>query len=110
MTYTYTDEGPATDANREKIGIKGTVTYSAAGSGLAAPPFKVFLKGEWKAHEVNGSIDFIKDKGRMAKLTQTLTLTGTLTIDSSGKTNDVDVNLVQTTTVTTSDENPVKKK
>jgi Family of unknown function (DUF6263) len=108
--YTYTDLGADKDANLEKIAVKADMTYKKpSDTRLGFFPFKV-NSADLKTTEGSGSIDFRKDRGRAEKWELKLTIKGKLNIDVGGKDTEIEVNETQTTTVTTSDENPVKKK
>jgi hypothetical protein len=63
-----------------------------------------------KTAEGAGTVSFRKDRGRAERSELKLTLKGKLNIDVGGKDAEFDVSQTQTTTVTTSDDNPVKKK
>ncbi len=106
---TYTDDGPEKDANVEKITVKAETTYKApAVPGAGGFPFKI-NNSDLKSTEGTGTVEFRKDRGRADKSELKLTLKGKLNIDVGGAPTDVAVTQTQTTTVTTSDENPVKK-
>ncbi len=104
----YTDEGPdAKDKNVVKIKVDTTLTYSAPtpGSGQALP-FKI-VNANLKSKDASGTILFDVAKGRVASSDLKLTLSGNLSIDIGGMTSDVELNQTQTTTIKTTDENPV---
>ncbi len=105
---TYTDEGPGGDANVEKIGVKAEMTYDAPGGLAGGFPIKVNT-ADLKSTEGTGSVEFRKDRGRADKSELKVTIKGKLNMDVGGSATDVEVAQTQTTTVTTSDENPVKK-
>jgi hypothetical protein len=107
--YTYTYDGPSEkDANVEKISVKAEMTYKAPTETALGAPFKI-KSADLKSSEGTGTVEFRKEKGRVEKSELKLTLKGKMTIDLGGST-DVDVSQTQTTTVTTSDENPIPKK
>jgi hypothetical protein len=105
--YTYTYNGA--DGDRAKIGVKAKMTYAAPEKkGGDALPFKI-VKAELKASDASGTLLFDTRKGRVEKSDMKLKLTSTMTIEIGGMETEVDLDQAQTTTVATSDENPVKK-
>jgi len=109
--YTYTNDGPEKDANVEKISVKAETTYKAPIDRTPGFPFKINSADLKSAEGSGGTVRFRKDKGRPEKSELKLTLKGKLNVDVGGSASDVEVvNLTQTTTVTTTDENPLKKK
>jgi hypothetical protein len=108
-TYTYTAEGPDKDANVEKIGVKVELTYKKPSESVGRQPIEV-KSADFKTAEGSGTVEFRKDKGRAEKSNVTLTLKGKLNIVVGGTATDVEADQTLTTTVITSDEDPLKKK
>jgi Family of unknown function (DUF6263) len=109
-TYKYLYEGPDDkDKKLQKIKFETTLKYSPpgpnAGGGL---PFKI-LKADLQGKDSNGTMLFDNDKGRVASSTASSKLTGNLSIEIGGMASSVDLDQTQTTTVKTSDDNPIKK-
>jgi len=107
--YKYTYEGPD-EKKLQRIKVDSTLKYVPpgpnAGSGL---PFKI-LKADLNSKESKGEILFDSEKGRVASSNMTMKMAGTLTIEIGGMSSDVTLDQTQTTTVKTSDENPIGKK
>jgi len=107
--YKYTYEGPD-EKKLHKIKVDSTLKYLPpgpnAGSGL---PFKI-LKADLNSKESKGEILFDSEKGRVANSNMTMKMAGTLTIEIGGMSSDVTLDQTQTTTVKTSDENPITPK
>jgi hypothetical protein len=111
--YTYTFEGEKDKKDTIKVETKLKYTPPAPGT-QPQLPFKIkkadlkSVKG--KKDETGGSIVFDSSKGRIDKSTMKLKLKGTLDIDIGGQETKVDLEQTQTTTVTTTSENPISKK
>ncbi len=111
IKLSYTDDGPGTGANVEKFAVKAKGTYKPpAEKPLQGPPFKI--TGGDAEVTGDGTVEFRKDKGRVDKADLKLTLKGKLKVNTDGGTKDteVDVTRTQTTTLATSDDNPIPKK
>jgi hypothetical protein len=110
-SYKYTLAGPdAKDKDLEKITVDTTLKYTPPAEGTATQlPFKI-KKADLKSSEAKGTVLFNVAKGRVASSDMGLKLDGKLSIEIGGMTTDVDLSQTQTTTVKTSDENPVAKK
>jgi Family of unknown function (DUF6263) len=109
-TYKYTDEGrDEKDKNLVKIKVDTTLKYVPPSPG-AAPglPFRI-ASAKLETKEATGTILFDTAKHRVASSNLSLKLDGTLSIDVSGMQSDVKLSQTQTTTVKTTDENPIKK-
>jgi hypothetical protein len=109
-TYKYTYEGPDDkDKKLQKIKFDTSLKYTPpgpnAGGGL---PFKI-LSADLQGKDSNGTLVFDNDKGRVASSTASSKLTGKLSIEIGGMASSVELDQTQTTTVKTSDDNPVKK-
>jgi hypothetical protein len=109
-THKYTFEGlDEKDKNLARIKVETTLKYvpptGAAATGL---PFQI-VGGTLDSKEAGGTILFDISKGRVSSSTITLKLDGMLKIQISGMQNDVKLSQTQTTTMKTSDENPIKK-
>jgi hypothetical protein len=108
--YTYTFEGKKDDKDKlYRIKVVTKLTYSPPDP-KAQPqlPFKI-LKADLKTKKASGTILFDPVKGRVASSDQVLELDGSLDIEIGGMTTKVELNQTQTTTVETSDKNPIKK-
>jgi hypothetical protein len=106
--YTFSDEGPGTAANVEKVLVKNALTYKPSAEIKLGDVLSVKVKAaDLKTVEAGGVVEFRKDWGRVERSEMKLTITGKVTIEVGDETTDVDLTLRQSTTVTTSDENPV---
>jgi hypothetical protein len=103
---TYTYEGPGKEANIEKISAKIEMTYKPADNDAGGLPFKV-TNADLKSSDAVGTIEFRRDKGRIERSEMKTTIKGKITIEVAGTANEVELSQTQTTTVTTSDENPL---
>jgi hypothetical protein len=105
--YTYTYNGA--DGDLAKVGVKTDLTYAAPEKkkGGGELPFTI-VKADLKATDANGTLLFDIRKGRMVKSDMKLKLMGKMTIAIGGMEAEVDLEQAQTTTVTTSDEDPAK--
>jgi hypothetical protein len=107
--YKYTYDGQD-DKKLHKIKVDSTLKYVPPGPNAGgALPFKI-LKADLNSKESKGEILFDSEKGRVANSNMTMKLAGTLTIEIGGMSSDVTLDQTQTTTVKTSDENPIPKK
>jgi hypothetical protein len=107
--YKYTYDGQD-DKKLHKIKVDSTLKYVPPGPNAGgALPFKI-LKADLNSKESKGEILFDSEKGRVANSNMTMKLAGTLTIEIGGMSSDVTLDQTQTTTVKTSDENPIGKK
>ena len=73
-----------------------------------SPAFRI-ASAKLETKEATGTILFDTAKHRVSSSNLSLKLDGTLSIDVRGMQSDVKLNQTQTTTVKTTDENPVKK-
>ncbi|HZT82512.1 MAG TPA: DUF6263 family protein [Gemmataceae bacterium] len=110
-SYKYTFEGPDAKTKLDKIKVDTTLKYvppsdSATGGSL---PFKI-KSADLKSTDASGTVTFDNAKGRVASSEQKLNLKGDLSIEIGGQTTKVELNQTQTTTVKTTDTNPVPKK
>ena len=110
-TYKYTFVGPdEKDKNLDKITVDTTLKYTPPGEGTPTQlPFKI-KKADLKSSDAKGTILFDNQKGRVVNSDMSLKLDGKLSIEIGGMTTDVDLSQTQTTTVKTTDDNPVGKK
>jgi anti-sigma28 factor (negative regulator of flagellin synthesis) len=106
-TYKYTYDGK--DGKLDKIKMTTNLTYQTPGANAAGNlPFKI-KDANLKSKNAEGTIWFDNEKHRLEKSDLKLKLEGKLTIDISGNTTDVELTQDQTTTVNTTDTNPIKK-
>jgi hypothetical protein len=108
--YKYTDEGAdEKDKKLRKIKFDTTLKYTppaaTAGAGL---PFKI-LSADLQGKDSTGTLLFDVDKGRVASTNASTKLAGKLSIEIGGMASTVELEQSQTTTMKTSDENPIKK-
>jgi hypothetical protein len=109
-TYKYTHDG-RDDKNKDlvKIKVDTTLKYLPPGAGAAAGlPFRI-VEAKLDSKSGAGDILFNTAKGRVDNSNQKLSLEGTLKIEISNMTSEVKLSQTQTTTVKTTDDNPVKK-
>jgi hypothetical protein len=110
--YTYTFDGPdPKDKNLQIIKVESKLTYSkpaatAAGAGL---PFKI-TDAHLNPTTATGTIKFNTETGWVQSSDMSLKLAGDLSIEIGGQTTKVDLTQEQTTSVTTSKDNPIAKK
>ncbi len=109
-THKYTHEGPDEKEKKlYKIKVDTTLKYIPPGPNIPPNfPFKI-TKADLSSKEAGGTILFDNEKGRVASSTMNVKLAGTLSIEIGGMTSEVTLNQDQTTTVKTTDENPIKK-
>jgi len=107
--YKYTYDGPD-EKKLQKIKVETTLKYVPPGANAGTSlPFKI-LKADLASKDSKGEILFDSEKGRVAGSNMTMKLAGTLTIEIGGMSSDVTLDQTQTTTVKTTDENPIQKK
>jgi len=108
--YTYTYEGKKDAKDKlERIKVATKLTYTPPDpKSQPQLPFKI-IKADLKTRKASGHIDFDPVKGRVVNSEQVLELDGSLDIEIGGMTTKVELNQTQTTTVKTTDTNPVKK-
>jgi len=107
-TYKYTYEGK--EGKLDKIKVETKLEYHPPGAGQAATlPFKI-KEAKLNSKDATGTVLFDNDKHRLESSNQKLKLEGTLKIDIGGMTSDVELTQEQTTTVKTTDTNPVPAK
>jgi hypothetical protein len=107
-TYKYTYEGK--ENKLDKIKVDTTMTYQTPAANAAGSlPFKI-KEAKLTSKDATGTILFDNDKHRLESSNQKLKLEGTLKIDIGGMTSDVELSQEQTTTVKTTDTNPVPAK
>jgi len=106
--YTYTYEGPDKDKN-EKISVKTDLKYSPPDAkDTANLPFKI-KEAKLDAKDSSGTIVYDPKAGWVKSSEMTMKLTGTLTIEIGQQSTAVDLTQDQTTKITTSADNPLKK-
>jgi hypothetical protein len=104
-TYKYTYEGK--EGKLDKIKVDTTLVYGPPGPNAGgALPFQI-KSAKIETKGATGSILFDNEKHRLEKSDTKLKLEGKMTISIGGMNTDVDLSQDQTTTVTTSDKNPV---
>jgi hypothetical protein len=104
-TYKYTYEGMQDKLH--KIKVETTLVYQPPGPNAAGTlPFKI-KAAKLDSKGGSGTILFNNEKHRLESSDTKLKLEGKLTIDISGMATDVDLSQEQTTTVKTTDTNPV---
>lgn len=112
-TYEYTYDGKDTkDPKLDKISVVSTLKYKEpgeiAGQGQGLP-FKI-KKADLKSTSAKGTILFNPELGMIVKSDMELDLAGSLTIEIGGQSTEVTLSQKQTSTVTTSQDNPIKPK
>ena len=109
-TYKYTYEGTDAKDKVEKIKVETTLAYTPpVDAQQGALPFKI-KAADLKSDKSSGTVSFDAAKGRIESSTMTLDLKGKLSIEIAGMTTDVELTQTQTTTVKTTDKNPVEAK
>jgi hypothetical protein len=97
------------DKKLHKIVVDSILNYIPPGhSWGGALPFKI-LKADLSSKESKGHILFDSDKGQVDSSTMTLRLIGTLSIEIGGQSTEAALDQTQSTTVKTTDTNPIKK-
>jgi len=109
-TYDYQYE-KTTDKKLEQIKVETKLDYQqpddkAQQGGL---PFKI-KSAKLKSSNPVGQVFFDKEKGRVQSSTMKLSLSGDLTIEIGGQTTTVNLSQEQTSTIETSDKDPLEKK
>ena len=110
-TYKYTYDGKDEKEKKfDKIKVETTLKYTEPGENVAAStlPFKI-KSADLKSTKADGVILYDPEQKRIEKTTMDLELKGTLTIDIGGQPTVVELEQKQTSTVETSDKNPVSK-
>lgn len=109
-TYKYTLEGTdEKDKNLAKIKVQTTLKYiPPVDTATQQLPFKV-KNAKLETKDATGEVIFDIAKGRVVSSKMSQNLSGTLSIDVGGMTTDVELTQSQTTTVKTTEENPIKK-
>ena len=94
-------------ADPNKIDVTGSMAYTAPKSGEAGGlPFTI-KAGTLTADKISGTITIDPKNGRIAESNMEMVLTGNLTIDIAGMDTKVDLTQKQTSTLKTTDTNPV---
>jgi hypothetical protein len=109
--YTYKYEGPDEKTKLDKINVDTKLTYMPPEKteGVGGLPFRI-KSAKLESKNAKGTIWFNRDKGRVEKTDMSLELGGKLEIEIGGQPTTVDLEQKQTTTVETSDTNPVESK
>ena len=106
--YTYTYEGQDKDKN-EKIGVKTELKYTPPDANAAANlPFKI-REATLEAKDSTGTIVYDPKAGWVKSSEMTMKLSGKLNIEIGNQTTPVDLTQDQTTKISTSADNPLKK-
>jgi hypothetical protein len=106
-TYTYEGrEGKETKLHKIKVDTALTYTAPAEGTDSRGLPFKI-KSAKLKSKNATGSIVFDAERGRVESSKMSLELEGTLQIEIGGQTTTVTLDQNQTSTVETTDTNPV---
>src|SRR5262249_28985328 len=90
---------------KQRIGVKATMTY-ASPKDKGQLPFTI-EDGKLTGQDGTGYALFDLEKGRFDRYEMKMKLEGSLTIDIGGMKTTVELQQVQSATVTTSDTNPV---
>jgi hypothetical protein len=111
-TYKYTYDGAGAD-KLDTIKVDTTTKYvpppdTAMSQGAGALPFKI-KSGDLKSTSSSGTVKFDNVKGRVESVEMALQIKGELNIEISGQTTKVELTQDQTTSVKTSDKNPIEK-
>jgi hypothetical protein len=109
--YTYKYEGPDEKTNLDKIDVDSKLTYSPPekSDGVGGLPFRI-KSAKLESKSAKGTVWFNRDKGRADKTDMKVELSGTLEIEIGGQQTKVDLSQTQTTSVQTSDTNPIESK
>jgi hypothetical protein len=110
--YTYTFQGKNKNDKYDRIKVETKLKYTPPDAkGQTQLPFKI-TKADLKSDKkgTTGTILFDTKEGRVVSSDLKLHLTGSLDIDIGGTTTKVTLDQTQTTTVKTTDKNPVAKK
>src|SRR5262249_45877445 len=105
--YKYKYAGPS--EKLQKIDVETTLKYNPPSdtTPTGGLPFKI-KSADLTSKDASGTILFDAEKGRVEKSEMKIKLEGNLQIDIGGQTTKVDLSQNQTTTVTTTDTDPVK--
>jgi hypothetical protein len=108
-SYKFTYVG-SRDKNHQKIKVDLTLKYTAPGDNAGGVlPFKI-LKADLSSKDSKGDVLFDSDKGRVESSTMTIRVIGTMSIEIGGMPSEIALDQIQTTTVKTTDTNPIRKK
>jgi hypothetical protein len=107
--YNYEYMGPNKDKKNE-IKVETELKYTPPGDNTTSGglPFKI-KSANLSSKNAGGTILFDADKGRVEESNMKVTLEGELNIEIGGQNTAVKLDQTQTTKVTTSDTNPLKK-
>jgi hypothetical protein len=110
-TYKYTYDGKKNEKDADAtIKVKMDLKYTPPDSKTPAQlPFKI-EKATLKPKDANGTIKFDTKNGRIDSSRMMLKLDGTLDIDIGGTKTKVDLDQTQTTTVKTTEKDPLPQK
>jgi hypothetical protein len=93
----------------QEIEVESSLRYAMPDpNGATGLPFKI-LQVDLESKNAKGKILFDSWKGRLESATNTVNLTGKILVEIGGMPSSVDLDHTQTTTVKTSDDNPIKK-
>jgi Family of unknown function (DUF6263) len=107
-TYKCTYEGPE-ENNLEMIKVDPSLEYILSKlTNEGELPFKI-LKADLASKNSTGVIRFDSRKGQIVESRMTMTLGGTMNLETGGMPSEVTIVQTQTTTAKTSDENPISK-
>jgi Family of unknown function (DUF6263) len=113
--YKYTYEGKSKTKDKEKldsIKVETTLGYKPPdekNAGVGGLPFKI-KSADLTSKNASGTILFDAEKGRVVEQEMKVELNGKLTIEIGGQSTVVNLDQVQTTTVKTTDTNPITAK
>jgi hypothetical protein len=109
-THKYTFVGmDEKDKNLAKIKVDTSLKYTPPTAGATAGlPFQI-ASANLESKEATGTVLFDIARGRVSSSIMNLKLDGTIDINIGGMTSQVKLEQTQSTTMKTSDENPVKK-
>lgn len=107
-TYKYTYEGP--QDKLEKIRVESSLKFQAPADqgGVGGLPFKI-KQADLKSSSAAGTVLFNATAGRVEKSDMTVDLKGNLQIEIGGQTTLVDLSQKQTSTIETTEANPLAK-
>ncbi|HVS38768.1 MAG TPA: DUF6263 family protein [Gemmataceae bacterium] len=94
------------EGDLDRISVESTLKYQAPPADVSGLPVKI-KKADLKSTQCNGVFFFDRDKGRMVRTEMRLKLNGKVTISIGGQDSDVDLDQTQTTTLRTTDANPL---
>jgi hypothetical protein len=107
--YTYTYEGPEKDLDKISVATKLSYLPPEKTEGIGGLPFRI-KSAKLESKESKGTILFSRNKGRVEKSDMEVNLGGTLDIEIGGQQTKVDLEQKQTTSISTSDTNPIETK